>query len=254
MVSTAYGGRLGNNMFQYAVAHIFARKHNLKMDTRPAHGGDFNGIQFFSDFGAYFNIDTNTGTNAFLEPDYPVHLIYDQDLMHLMSFDTVTTGHYVFEDWLQIPEFVIQYRQEMKNVFNPVYRPRDPDDLFVSVRLGDVIGRPCSLSYEYYKQALGLVKYKTGYISSDSMDHPLMLQLISEYGLVPYHSADPLEKLDFAKDFNQLILSEGTYCWWMGALSKAETVVCNNRHVRPGGYTWHGNIFTYPEWVKLSMD
>jgi hypothetical protein len=251
MVTTMYGGRLGNNMFQYAAAYIFAKKHGFYLETPAETGGNLNGWEFYNNFGEFFKIDTNTGTRKYLEPEYPLFLIYDNDLMTLLSQERVHDAHYVFGDWFQNTDFVVKYREDLRKVFNPVYKPRDPDELFVSVRLGDILGRKNVLSFDYYTQAIEMVKFSKGYISSDSMDHPWISELVRKYSLVPYYCEDPLVKLDFAKDFNKLVLSEGTYCWWMGALSNASTVICNNRHDK---FAWHGNIFVYPEWTKLSVN
>ena len=254
MVSIQYGGRLGNNMFSYAPGYIFAKKHSYKINTEAAYGlnaNSYNGqnkLIFYNDFGKYFNIDTSFGKYSYESPRIK---IYNTDVLALLDTVTISPAHYIFEDWFQIPEFVLKYRNEIREAYNPQYKERDPQELFVSVRLGDIIGRRAVLPLEYYFEAIERVTFTKGYISSDTMDHPWIPLLTKRYGLIPYKNNDPLAKLDFAKDFNQLVLSEGTYCWWMGALSNAKVIICNNRHKT---YSWHGNIFVYPEWVTLNHD
>jgi hypothetical protein len=257
MVTVQYGGRLGNNMLQYATGYIFAKKYGYVLETPASYGNDWNwptpNSHYFNDYGKYFNVNPNTGTRVFKEPDYNWLIVNENNLMELLSKETIPPAHYVFDGWFQMPDLALKYRNELKQVYNPVYRERDPDEMFVSVRLGDIIGRPAVLPVEYYIDAISRLKYSKGYISSDTMDHPLVTFLTDKFNLIQWDNKDPLVKLDFAKDFNQLVLSEGTYCWWMGALSNAKTVICNNRHANKK-VIWHGDIFVYPDWIKLCYD
>lgn len=256
-VTIQYGGRLGNNMLQYAAGHIFARKHGFYIETPASYGNDYHWptpySHFHNDFGKHFNVNTNTGTRFFKEPEYPVVRICNENLLDFLNAPYVPDAHYVFDDWFQTTGFVLNYRKEIVQTYYPIYLLRDPDELFVSVRMGDITGWTATLPYEYYENTIKSVRFSKGYISSDSMEHPWVEQLSKKFNLELYHQKDPLVKLSFVKDFNQIILSEGTYCWWMGALSKADTVICNNRHFN-NKVIWHGNIFVYPEWIKMAYD
>jgi hypothetical protein len=90
-----------------------------------------------------------------------------------------------------------------------------------------------------------------GYITSDSLQHPDVQFLLEKYKLKLYTSDVPVETLNFGKNFNNLVLSEGTYCWWVGVLSNATNVYYNDRR---NTFAWHGDIFVYPEWKPLSYD
>jgi hypothetical protein len=90
-----------------------------------------------------------------------------------------------------------------------------------------------------------------GYITSDSPQHPDVQFLLEKYKLKLYTSDVPVETLNFGKNFNNLVLSEGTYCWWVGVLSNATNVYYNDRR---NTFAWHGDIFVYPEWKSLSYD
>ena len=257
MVTVLYGGRLGNNMLQYATGYIFAKKFNYVLETPASYGNDYHwpapNSHYFNDYGKFFSIDTSFGKFSYKEPDYNWVNIDESNLIQYLSMDSILPAHYVINDWFQYPELVLKYRNELKSVYKPVYKERDPNELFVSVRLGDILGRSSVLPLEYYIDAIERVSFTKGYISSDSIEHPMIEILSKKYNLTIWDNKDPLVKLDFAKDFNQLVLSEGTYCWWMGALSNAKTVICNNRHANKKNI-WHGDIFVYPDWIKLNYD
>ena len=48
---------------------------------------------------------------------------------------------------------------------------------------------------------------------------------------------------------HNLILSEGSFSWWIGFLSNAENIYYNQRE-----RFWHGDIFVFPEWKPLQYD
>ena len=49
-------------------------------------------------------------------------------------------------------------------------------------------------------------------------------------------------------DFNNLILSQGTFSWWIGFLSNAENIFWPS-----GGDKWHGDIFVFENWKKIDF-
>ena len=104
------------------------------------------------------------------------------------------------------------------------------------------------LPFEYYEDALTKINPTSGYITSDTPDHPNVLRLIEKFNLKNYNES-PLETIDFAKNFNNLVLSEGSFSWWMGFLSSAENVYYNERP-----RFWHGDMFVIPEWKPLKYD
>ncbi len=63
------------------------------------------------------------------------------------------------------------------------------------------------------------------------------------------YNASPLNTIDFAKNFKNLVLSEGTFSWWIGFLSNANNIYFNERE-----RFWHGDIFVFPEWKALKYD
>jgi hypothetical protein len=230
MVSITYAGRLGNNLFQYVAAYIFAKKYNLKISSSivennfdlPSLAGDVTG-------GIIVDVD-------------------DTNFMSLLESESLTPAHYRFIGYYQNKDFILKYRNEIKSLFKLIFTDISKDEVFVAYRIGDINGERQMLPIEYYQEALRNVNAKSGYITSDTLDHPNVVQLAKEFNLKIYNKS-PLETIDFAKNFNNLVLSEGSFSWWMGFLSNAENIYYNERP-----RFWHGDMFVIPEWKALKYD
>ena len=230
MVTISYSGRLGNNLFQYIAAYIFAKKFNLKISSDIVEN-NFNLPSLENGMVGDTKIDVD-----------------DSNFMHLLESNSLELAHYRFVGYYQIKEFIIKYRNEIKSLFKLDYTNQYSDEVFVAYRIGDLEGLRQMLPIEYYQEALSKLNFKKGYITSDSPNHPNIIKLISEFNLEIYNAL-PLDKINFAKNFNNLVLSEGSFSWWMGFLSKAENIYYNER-----SRFWHGDIFVLPEWKALKYD
>jgi hypothetical protein len=104
------------------------------------------------------------------------------------------------------------------------------------------------LPLEYYEDAISKINFTKGYISSDTIEHEFCQKLINKYNLIPFNSFSPIDVIDFAKNFKNIILSDGTFSWWMGFLSDNSKIICNERD-----YKWFGDIFLN-EWERLYWD
>ena len=170
--------------------------------------------------------------------------------MDLLSINDMNNGIF-YNGNFQVKEFVLQYRNEILNHFNLEYRNQDNEDLFVHVRLGDV--KSVNPGINYYRNCLNNIKFKNGYISSDSIDSQLVTTLVNEYKLIKFID-DPIKTIDFAKDFKNIILSKGTFSWWIGLLSRSDNVMYpKEKEEWPNPPHWHGNIFVFDEWKGIEF-
>jgi len=230
MVSIVYSGRLGNNLFQCVASYIFAKKFNLSITSNIID----NSFKFPQLNGSIYSNDKL--------------IINDSNFLELLNSETIEPRHYIFDGFFQIKDFVLNYRNEIKSLFNLSYDKLNKDEVFVMYRIGDIEGIRQMLPIEYYQDALNKISSKSGYITSDSPNHPNVIKLSKEFNLTIYNNT-PSETINFAKNFNNLVLSEGSFSWWIGTLSNSKNIYYNQRE-----RFWHGNIFVFPEWTPLYYD
>lgn len=260
MVSLSYGwgNRLGNTMLMYTAAYIFAKKHSFHFNVSPlmphfplSPEKPQLVTTGFNEAGSPLQTKPISFSRKFTEPVIPVH---DNNFIHLLKLEQVPDAQYHFQDYFQLKEFVLQYKQQIKDIFDIKFTAQPKKEIFVVFRLGDVAKRRMRLPLEYYKESIERLYSKGcegGYIVSDSPNHTDVLYLLEKYKLKLFQSEIPAEIINFGKNFNNLVLSEGTFCWWIGVLSNAENIYYNDRRKI---FTWHGDIFVYPEWKSLCYD
>ena len=229
MVSIEYNGGLGNKFFQYVAAYIFAKKFNLNIQTSPTYNS--------------FNLPILEGDKY----EDEIIDVDDNNFLVLLKSEKLKNAHYKFIGFYQIKEFILDYRDEIKSIFELKYDDVDKNLVFVIYRIGDIVGTMNMLPIEYYIEMLKALKCKGGYITSDTLNHKNILYLSHMFNLEIYDN-DANGTIDFAKNFNNLILSEGTFSWWIGFLSNAKNIIYNERP-----RFWHGDIFVLPEWKGVKF-
>lgn len=155
--------------------------------------------------------------------------------------DDIDFGLDIFSSSFQERKFITAYEKEIKSSFDITYGGGHSNNLFIHVRLGDA--SHVNPGTDYYRRCIADTKFNKGYISSDSMDNNMINELIDEFKLIPY-SDSPINTINFGKDFGNLVLSDGTFSWWIAALSNAETV-----HYPITKKKWCGDIWVYDRWA-----
>lgn len=235
MITINYQGRLGNNIIQYFAGKILAEKNNLQLNYNSS---------VLDYWHKYFDIHHNNKGMIGKDIEY----ISDDNFLDKLS-NPLSNKHYILNGFFQKKDFLHTYSKYIRDSFSLSYDEIDKNHVFVHYRMGDTENSRSMLPIDYYKEALSKINYDIGYISSDSIGHPYIIELCNKYNLKPIQLS-PLDTINFAKNFQQIVLSEGTFSWWIGFLSKAEYVIFNKR-----SYNWFGrDIFDFPEWTPLCWD
>jgi hypothetical protein len=231
-VSVKYNGRTANNIVQYIVGHFIAKKYGLKL---------------VSDISIHNNIKFGSTENGNVGKN--IIIVHDNNLLDIVfGNQEFESPHFILDGFFNNRKFFEFFESDIKKNMTILYdNTIDKNSVMVHYRIGDLEGTRRVLPVEYYQEALNLINFNKGYITSDSLEHDFCKKLIREYDLTPINMS-PVDTIDYCKNFNNLILSEGSFSWTIGFLSRANNIICSSRY-----NLWHEDFFLN-KWKKLNWD
>jgi hypothetical protein len=238
--SNIHNGRFGNLFFVNMVLHFLSLKYNLKCRYKY--------YDKFKKLGIYLNCGDN---------EYPTSIeVNDKNFLNLIKDETDVKHNIILNNnnWFQKKEFCIYLKEyfciksnKYKIINNNKYKNnyKNNNNLFVHVRLGDIINKVTNI-YDYYDKTLQKINFIKGYISSDSIEHEICQNLIKKYNLNIVNKEE-IETIMFASTCNNLVLSGGTFSWLIGFLA----FYSKNIYYPKINQTWYGDIFSFSDWNQI---
>jgi len=241
MVILHFQGRLANNIYQFIAAYYFSLKHNLPLFI--------NTQSWVVDYrDSIYNIMVSKHTISQIFENETIFINNDNFIEYYNNNNIDINKKYEFIGHYQIKEFIEPLISDIKKLFLIEYDEKiNNNDVFLHYRLGDIQDTQFKLPLEYYIEALSLIDYSSGYISSDSIEHENCQFLIREFNLKPINLS-PWDTILFGKNFKNIILSEGSFSSIIGVFSNANKIISNDRELK-----WGGNICNgLDSYIKLS--
>jgi len=245
MITIEWTGRLCNRLTQYAGARVIADHAGIQLQHPSPELQSFGHV--YSNFSEYFSIQPPP-VHAQCYAGDAINLDDNWVLANYLHLSDMTPGRYHITGNMQVYKFLQHHYDRICSILVPCKSVCKKEGVLVHARLGD-ISVERSGTIEYYQKALQQLPYQHGWIVTDPMsqDHDVIKQLQQQYDLKLY-IATPVEQLFFSIGFDAAILSTGSFSWWMGALSNAQTVFYYDM---PQHLAWHPPLFCIKNWQPL---
>ncbi|MFZ2639489.1 MAG: hypothetical protein WA117_00765 [Verrucomicrobiia bacterium] len=210
-----YKGRLGNQLFQFAIGWVLAQTAEAPLSARPIQG--FSGTRGFDGERESFQPLHTRG--------HPIDI--EACVQHLrLSGDVVIDGYH------QRYEILRPMKHPIKALLSKVEGPKPetmpgPEDLVVQIRLGDYFSPRLVPRYGYPLEDVVVLirkqRFDRLYLTTDEPSHPFIQRLQSEFGAA-LGGKHPLEQFAFSIMARRLVVTPSSYSWWAAWLSNAEQV------------------------------
>ena len=239
--TTNSGGRLGNQIIRNTACSLLAKKYDLRFiygyDSQMNHLG----IPLF-----YNGTKYHTQTIKLSDDDFPRFLLRDNldncNLFMNENFYQTTEAAMIYRDFYHSDE--VKTSIISLNPFK--YRYNTNNDVYVHIRLTDA-AMYCP-NFDYYDKVLGSLSFDNGFLSTDDYDHELCQKLMAKYKLKPLNVMNEVTTIHFASTCKYIVLTNGTYGWFIGLIAWFSTIYYPNLELRE---KYHGDIYVYPEWKKI---
>ena len=227
-----YAGRLGNNILQYCMGSYLAHKFDLKLKTDP--------IGLNDDFEIRYN-EGGRCLEEMIEAN-------DDNILEILSMDSIDKGIHV-NGFFQ--NKAIFQNEDIISFYKDSLVPKKIDntsDLFIHVRLGD-IKDDFNLPYRYYEDQISKIDYNDCFLTSDSIDHPIVKKLQRRFKNVQLFTGwSPSFTIRYGANCNKLVLSAGTFSFCMALFNKGAPIVyCIDNDAMSQRFNvrqWDGGMFS----------
>lgn len=234
MIQVDYIGRMGNNMFQYALGRIIHEKTGRKLthinqnkDLREKYKINIShGSHLGDNFEHFVNIH-NHNERGIPGTEFGQPLVLNEynfesvDEMIRMAGERGIIIHGFFQRW----KYYIDWKEKIKHWFylQPYERQSTRDWIF-HIRHEDYLDANQQLPIGYYRAILESY--------SDKIDHVYFIgakltdEAKAEFGQLGQFvdKGSSIEDYRFMQSFQNIICSNSTFAWWAAWLSNAERI------------------------------
>jgi hypothetical protein len=209
MIKVRSWGRLGNNLFQYALGRFLAEEMGYELSAAPL---------------PFPATHPRVSGQSFREPRQVIGPYYI-DVPTVLA--DKTDRAIVLEGWFQHYKYYAPFWERICQWFHlptSLCRLRDvhSDDAIIYIRLGDYSQVGMNLDYSFYNHAIHLAKPRRLFIVTEDKNHPFLHQF-SAYSPTII-SGNPWSDLGLARCFKKIVLSCSTFSWWAAMLADPEEV------------------------------
>lgn len=230
------GSRFGNRLLQNVGLSLLAKKFNYTVLNFQDKGTDKDFLQL--------NECCEFGLIPFSGTQIKNNLVYysDDNILDLLNGPNKINHGILYTEFFQNLDFLISYKNEIKNMFQlpPI---TENNNLFIHVRLGDAT--KFNPGIDYYRNCIQSITFDKGYITTDEPSHDFITKLVQEFNLQLINDT-PIKTIHLGRICNNIILSNGTFSWWIAFLSNAKNIFYPDNT----NSSFHPNIYL-PEWTKV---
>lgn len=222
----ASGGRLGNQMFEYALGRIIAEHFGYKLTHNL----------YCSELETNFNLPKILEGREISSPVQHIDgmINYESNLLETI-LDNNSERKIILHGFFQNYNYFKNYKDKIKKWFYIDKNYENKDDIAIHIRKNDFKHIPkFDSSDDYFLNLLRKESFNKIIIATDEPEYILIKKIMEEFNdRVIIFKGNTFETLQHFTCYNKLILSFGTYSWWMGFLSNAERIYLPNR-ICPG--------------------
>ena len=187
LIIVKYNGRLGNNLFQYCYGRIIAEKLKLRLKADKIRGFENTKEELLGS-----------------ELDPPI--VFDG---YYQEFSYYKNHKENIKKWLWIEKTIDEKISE--------------NDLVVYIMRSDYVSSNLSMPMSFYDECVKTIPHDKVYVCTCDINDPDTKEFIKRHNAILRHKSE-IEDFKFLMNFNKIVLSQSTYCWWAAWLSDAKEI------------------------------
>jgi hypothetical protein len=249
-VVTSPVGRLCNQIIRNLATSLLALKNDCAVSYSSHNIIKELGIPLYSGNNIYDTtiiVDDNNYMQVFKSPSTPVNIDTNGNFFQTQEITDILYS-YINSD--NIKSQIVG-----KNPYKSLYG--NNNNVFVHIRLEDILQICMNLPYEYYEYVLNNIKYNKIYISTshdlNSVNSEIVQKLLSSFPNSELFLHDEVKTIQFASTCKHVILSQGSFSACIGWLAFDSTIYYTefdktNR--------WCGNMFpsNNRSWIQIPLE